>query len=164
MRAEAIRHAALAAVCACTLVAGGCTSVPRATNELEAARDVYRSAAANPQVQARAPVELELAERDLRDAENLHSADAAPARVAHFAYLAAQRARIAMKTAELRAAEASYAMANEQRDRLQLELDSRASAASSSGGQTSQPAPVAPAQPTLNAPPAQPAYSAPAPR
>jgi hypothetical protein len=127
MRAEAIRHTRLGAVCACIFVAvaAGCTSVPRATNELEAARDVYRNAAANPQVQARAPVELELAERDLRDAENLHSADAAPARVAHFSYLAAQRARIAMKTAELRAAEASYSMANEQRGRLKAELDAR---------------------------------------
>jgi hypothetical protein len=117
-----IRRSALAAVCVCTLLAAGCTSVPRATNELEAARDVYRNAAANPQVQARAPAELELAERDLRDAENLHNADAEPARVAHFSYLAAQRARIAMKTAELRAAEASYSMANEQRSRLQAEL------------------------------------------
>jgi hypothetical protein len=138
MRAEAIRRTTLAAVCAgaCMLAAAGCTSVPRATNELEAARDVYRSAAANPQVQARAPVELELAARDLRDAENLHSADAAPARVAHFAYLAAQRARIAMKTAELRAGEASYTMANEQRNRLQSELDGREPnpAPASSGG------------------------------
>ena len=117
-----IRRSALAAACVCSLLAAGCTSVPRATNELEAARDVYRHAAANPQVQARAPAELELAERDLRDAENLHSADAEPARVAHFSYLAAQRARIAMKTAELRASEASYSMANEQRERLQAEL------------------------------------------
>jgi hypothetical protein len=140
------------------VVAAGCTSVPRATNELEAARAVYRSAAANPQVQARAPVELELAGRDLRDAENLHSADAAPARVAHFSYLAAQRARIAMKTAELRAAEASYAMANEQRSRMQLELESRALPQSPSSGQTAQPAP-----PADSAPP-QPAYSVPTPR
>jgi len=125
MTREAIRHAALAAVCVGTLLGAGCTSVPRATNELEAARDVYRHAAANQQVQARAPVELELAARDLRDAENLQSADAEPARVAHFSYLAAQRARIAMKTAELRAAEAAYAMANEQRTRLQAELSAR---------------------------------------
>ena len=156
MRPEAIRHITLAAVCACTLAAAGCTSVPRATNELEAARAVYRSAAANPQVQARAPVDLELAERDLRDAENLHSADAAPARVAHFSYLAAQRARIAMKTAEMRAAEASYAMANEQRSRMQLELDSRALPQSPSSGQTMQP-------PADSASP-QPAYSVPTPR
>jgi hypothetical protein len=125
MTREAIRQAALSAACVCPFLIAACTSVPRATHELEAARDVYRSAAANPQVQARAPVELELAQRDLRDAENLHSADAEPARVAHFSYLAAQRARIAMKTAELRAAEAAYAMANEQRTRLQAELTAR---------------------------------------
>jgi hypothetical protein len=128
MTREAIRQSALAAVCVGTLLGAGCTSVPRATNELEAARAVYRSAAANPQVQARAPVELELAERELRDAENLHSADAEPAKVAHFSYLAAQRARIALKTAELRAAEAAYAMANEQRNRMQLELGQRGGA------------------------------------
>jgi len=128
MTREAIRHTALAAVCVGTLLGAGCTSVPRATNELEAARAVYRSAAANPQVQARAPVELELAERELRDAEKLQSADAEPARVAHFSYLAAQRARIAMTTAELRAAEAAYAMASEQRNRMQLELGQRGGA------------------------------------
>jgi len=115
-------------LCGCPLLIAGCTSVPRATNELEAARAVYRSAAANPQVQARAPVELELAERELRDAEKLQSADAEPARVAHFSYLAAQRARIAMTTAELRAAEAAYAMASEQRNRMQLELGQRGGA------------------------------------
>lgn len=125
MTREAIRHAALAAACVCSLLIAGCMSVPRATNELEAARAVYLSAAANPQVQARAPVELELAGRELRDAENLQSADAEPAKVAHFSYLAAQRARIAMKTAELRAAEAAYATASEQRNRMQLELGQR---------------------------------------
>jgi predicted component of type VI protein secretion system len=138
MTREAIRHAALAALGVCTLLAAGCTSVPRATNELEAARAVYRSAAANPQVKARAPVELELAERELRDAENLQSADAAPAKVAHFSYLAAQRSRIAMKTAELRAAEAAYTMANEQRNRLQAELGQRERAQPASSGETAR--------------------------
>ena len=128
MMREPIRRAALGALCACAVLVVGCTSVPRATNELEAARAVYRTAAANPQVQARAPVELELAQRDLRDAENLQSADAEPARVAHFSYLAAQRSRIAMKTAELRAAEAAYTMANEQRNRMELEQGQRGSA------------------------------------
>ena len=65
MTRESIRHTALAAACVGILFGAGCTSVPRATNELEAARDVYRHAAENPQVQARAPVELELAERAL---------------------------------------------------------------------------------------------------
>ena len=138
MTREAIRHAALAALGVCTLLAAGCTSVPRATNELEAARAAYRSAAANPQVRARAPVELELAERELRDAENLQRADAEPAKVAHFSYLAAQRSRIAMKTAELRAAEAAYTMANEQRNRLQAELGQRERAQPASSGETAR--------------------------
>ena len=118
------------------LALAGCTSVPRATNELEAARAAYRAAEADPQVRARAPAELELADRELRDAENLQRADAEPARVAHFAYLAQQRARIAQKTAQLRAAEAAYATANEQRTRLQLELGQRGGAPlpASSGG------------------------------
>ena len=128
MMRKAIRRAALGALCAGPLLVAGCTSVPRATNELEAARAVYRTAAANPQVQARAPVELELAQRDLRDAENLQSADAEPAKVAHFSYLAAQRSRIAMKTAELRAAEVAYTRANEQRNRMELEQGKHGSA------------------------------------
>jgi Domain of unknown function (DUF4398) len=120
------------------LALAGCTSVPRATNELEAARAAYRAAAADPQVQARAPAELELAARDLRDAENLQSADAEPARVAHFSYLAEQRARIAQKTAQLRAAEAAYATASEQRDRLQAEVGQRERAQPASSGATAR--------------------------
>lgn len=107
------------------LVVAGCVAVPRATHELEAARTTYRDAAANPQVQARAPVELELAERSLGDAERFHKADADPAMVAHFAYLAGQRSRIAVKTAELRAAEAAMATAASQRHRMHLELGAR---------------------------------------
>lgn len=114
---------ALAALCA--LVVAGCVAVPRATHELDGARAAYRDAAANPQVQARAPVELELAERSLGDAERFHKADADPAMVAHFAYLAAQRSRIAVKTAELRAAEAAMATAASQRHRMHLELSAR---------------------------------------
>ena len=94
---------------ALSVLAAGCVALPRATNEVERAEATYRLAAANPEVQARAPVEPQIAERSLADAERLHKADADPARVAHFAYLAEQRARIAMKTAELRRAEAAVA-------------------------------------------------------
>jgi outer membrane protein OmpA-like peptidoglycan-associated protein len=110
-----------AAILAFPLVAA-CVAVPRATNELESARAAYRAAAAAPEVQTRAPVELQLAERALGDAERFQKADADPAMVAHFAYLAEQRARIAMKTAELRGAEAAVATSNEQRSRMQLDF------------------------------------------
>ena len=121
---------------ACVLVAG-CVAVPRATNELESARAAYRAAAASSVVQARAPVELQVAERALADAERLHEADADPMRVAHFAYLAEQRARIALTTAELRSTEAAVATSADQR-RLQLDLTTRPPAASS-GGATRSP-------------------------
>jgi hypothetical protein len=94
------------------LVLGACAAVPLPSDELERARAAYRAAAANPAVQARAPVELQVAERALGDAERLHHAAVEPARVAHFAYLAERRARIAVKTAELRTAEAALATAS----------------------------------------------------
>jgi hypothetical protein len=93
----------------CIALMAACTAIPRATNELESARAAYRAAAASPAVQARAPVELQIAERSLGDAERFQKADADPAMVAHFAYLAEQQSRIALKTAELRAAEAALA-------------------------------------------------------
>jgi uncharacterized protein DUF4398 len=165
MKRDYLMRAATAAACASIALAAACTSVPRASNELDSARAAYRVAAADPQVQARAQTELQLAERELHDAENLASADADPARVAHFAYLAEQRARIAVKTAEQRAAEVAYQMANDQRQRMQLELGSRAPAQSSSSGQTSAAPPpmlsAPPPPPTLNAPAPPPAYSAP---
>src|SRR5262245_65289960 len=63
----------LAAVSASLLVAA-CASAPRTPNELVSARAAYRAAAATPQVQARAPVELQLAERALGEAERLQQA------------------------------------------------------------------------------------------
>jgi len=114
----------LAAVSASLLVAA-CASAPRTPNELVSARAAYRAAAATPQVQARAPVELQLAERALGEAERLQQADADPAMVAHYAYLTEQRTRIALKTAELRDAEAALATAGEQRSQMQFELSER---------------------------------------
>jgi outer membrane protein OmpA-like peptidoglycan-associated protein len=115
---------ALAAICAVTVLAA-CVAVPRANNELESARAAYRSAAASTEVQARAPFELQAAERALGDAERFQQADGDPARVAHFSYLAEQLSRIALTTAAMREAEARLATANEQRSRLQAELAAR---------------------------------------
>jgi outer membrane protein OmpA-like peptidoglycan-associated protein len=114
----------LAAFLAVPLVAA-CVAVPPAKNEMESARVAYRAAAASPQVQARAPVELQLAERAIGDAERLQKADADPTMVAHLAYLAEQRARIALKAAEQRDTEAALATAGEQRSRMQAELSAR---------------------------------------
>jgi outer membrane protein OmpA-like peptidoglycan-associated protein len=109
----------------CAILLAGCVAIPRANNAVESARATYRLAAANPEVQLRAPVELQIAERSLAEAERFHGADADPAIVSHLAYLAEQRARIAVKTAELRKAEAAVATSSEQRNRMLLDARAR---------------------------------------
>jgi hypothetical protein len=114
---------------AATLVAAGCAMTPEAnlsTNlSIESARSTYRQAAASPEVRLRAPVELEVAERALAEADRLRNSGADPAIVAHHAYLAEQRARIAMTSAEYRKAEAALAISGEQRDRVLIEARNR---------------------------------------
>ena len=111
MSRTAIRTVIQATMVAIVLGVTGCAALPDpvATYQIENARAAYRAAAASPEVQSRAAVELQVAERSLADAERFHRAQADPAMISHFAYLAAQRARIAIKTAELRAAEAALA-------------------------------------------------------
>jgi outer membrane protein OmpA-like peptidoglycan-associated protein len=112
------------------LVAGaalvaGCAATPEATHSLDSARSTYRMAATDPEVQLRAPVELQVAERALAEAERHWKEGADPAVVSHHAYLAEQRARIAMKTADYRQAEAAVATSSEQRNRILLEARER---------------------------------------
>jgi outer membrane protein OmpA-like peptidoglycan-associated protein len=109
----------------CALLAG-CAMTPEANQSLERARAAYRQAQAHPDVQARAPVELQVAQRQLNEAERLwNSSGAEPAAVSHLAYLAEQRANIAIQTAEMRRAEAAVATAGSERDRVLLEARTR---------------------------------------
>ena len=122
--------ACLASACAgvAALLLAGCAgtpAVPTAGADLDAARATFRLAAADPEVQLRAPVELALAERSLAGAEDLWRKGAASDLVAHQTYLAEQRARIALKSAEYRKAEAALATAGEQRNRILLEARAR---------------------------------------
>jgi len=107
------------------LLAAGCAMTPAANPGLESARLSYAQAAGHPEVPLRAPVELQLAERSLAQAERLWRDGAAPALVAHHAYLADQRARIAMASADYRKAEALVATSGEQRNRVLLEARTR---------------------------------------
>ncbi len=107
------------------LIGAGCATTPETNNVLESARSTYRVAHADPEVQLRAPVELQLAERSLAQAEHFWKQGADPGVVGHHAYLAEQRARIAMKTAEYRKAEAAVATSGEQRNRVLLDARSR---------------------------------------
>jgi outer membrane protein OmpA-like peptidoglycan-associated protein len=119
------RASALALV---AVLLGGCASAPETNNSLDEARATYRLTAADPQVQLRAPVELAVAERTLAQAERLWRDNAPADLVAHQAYLAERRARIATKTAQYRAAEAVIATSSEQRHRVLLDARERETA------------------------------------
>ena len=106
-------------------VLAGCAVAPVDNRALDDARATYQLAAADSQVHLRAPVELSLAERSLADAERAWRERAPAEVVAHRAYLAQQRSRIALKTADYRDAEARVATSGEQRNRVLLEARER---------------------------------------
>jgi outer membrane protein OmpA-like peptidoglycan-associated protein len=110
-----------AALAASGVLLAGCVGAPVANNaSLEDARSSYRAVSADPQVQLRAPVELAVAERALAQAEKLWRDNAPADLVAHQAYLATQRSRIALNTAQYRKAESAVATSGEQRNRVLL--------------------------------------------
>jgi outer membrane protein OmpA-like peptidoglycan-associated protein len=119
----------IAALLGAAITAGCAALSPGASNQLEEARAAYRSAAADPAVQANAQSELQSAAGALQDAERM-AAEGKPAElVEHNAYLAEQRARVAMRTAETRSYEARIAAAAEERRQLQLQAREREAAA-----------------------------------
>jgi outer membrane protein OmpA-like peptidoglycan-associated protein len=103
----------------------GCVVAPPASDSLDQARGAYSAAQADPQVRTYASAELDAAGRSLNDAERLAREGAAPEEVAHQAYLAEQRARIARETAQTRANEAEIAKAGAERERVMSEARSR---------------------------------------
>jgi outer membrane protein OmpA-like peptidoglycan-associated protein len=112
-----------------SLVASACAISPQANQQLEEARAAYRTAAADPAVQTSAPVELKSAQDALQDAERMAEKGEPSELVEHNAYLAEQRSRIALRTADIRRSEASIAAAAEERRRLQVEAREREAAA-----------------------------------
>ena len=111
------------------LFASGCALSPLANHQLEEARAAYRTAASDPAVQANAQAELQSAAGALEDAERMAAEGKPSELVEHNAYLAAQRSRVAVRTAEMRTSEAAIAAAGEDRRRIQLEAREREAAA-----------------------------------
>ena len=107
------------------LLLAGCAAPQVANNSLDEARATYRLAAADPQVHQRAALELALAERALGQAERMWRDGVDPEIVQHHAYLAQQRSRIALKTAQYRAAEATVATSSDSRNRVLLDARER---------------------------------------
>ena len=138
MRGTFAAPAALVAILVSILALAGCASAPVANNSLEEARAAYRLAADDPQVRVRAPVELALAERSLAQAERSWRDRKDADLVAHQAYLAAQRSRIAQKTAQYRGAEATVATSSEQRNRIVLDAREREAAVAKAQARAAQ--------------------------
>lgn len=106
-------------------LAAGCTTTPPADETLAQARQAYSQAQANPHVTRFAAPELAEAGQALTRAEQLAQGRADAAQVAHQAYLAEQRARIAQHVAMGRAAEAELARAAGERQRVILQARAR---------------------------------------
>lgn len=124
----------IAVVFVAALAAGCSTLSPEAERQLEAARASYRAASADPGVKQHAQPELAAARIALQEAERMAGEGADSTLVQHNAYLAEQRARTALTSAQARQTEAQIAAAREERrraERAQLEqqaADARARA------------------------------------
>lgn len=105
----------------CLPLAASCVSTPSADPEaLVRARASVAAAQADPEVVARAPIELEAARSRLARAEAT-AREGDGAEMAHQAYLAEQRSRIARELAQARRHDAEITRAGEARNRMLAE-------------------------------------------
>lgn len=86
-----------------------CSSTPEPNMALQQAEQAYRAAATDPQVTARAPLELRRAEEALREAQDAHRDGAGTTEVNHRAYLTSQRVQVARERARTGTLESNLA-------------------------------------------------------
>jgi len=101
------------------LILGACVSMPQPNAALESARIAVQTAEADPNVNKYAALDLDVARKDLSNAENaaLHHQDAD---IAQSAYLATQNARLAQAHAATKADDARVAAGQVERDQIML--------------------------------------------
>ena len=101
------------------LALGACVSMPQPNAALESARMAVQTAEADPNVNRYAPLDLDVARKDLSNAESaaLHHQDAA---IAQSAYLAMENARLAQAHAAAKADDARVAAGQVERDQIML--------------------------------------------
>jgi len=102
------------------LAVAGCSSVPVDNAQLELARSDFRAAEANPQARNLAPLEMKAAGDALSSANQAFARRDSLAEVDHLAYIARQRVAFAQQTGERKASEAAVAEAAGARDKLRL--------------------------------------------
>jgi outer membrane protein OmpA-like peptidoglycan-associated protein len=106
------------------LALGACASVPQPNAALENARVAVQAAEADPNVTKYAPLDLDVARKDLNNADNaaMHHQDAD---VAQSAYLAMQNARLAQAHGAAKADDARVASGQVERDQIMLAARTR---------------------------------------
>src|SRR5438093_2549380 len=107
------------------LALGACSTIPERDPAVEEARLALSSAQRDPRIAPLAPLELDQAAQAFRRAEAPWLDRGETRAVRHLAYLARQRAMIAVETARLRAAEAAVASADAERERVRLQARTR---------------------------------------
>lgn len=115
----------LAAIAVAAALAGCSTDAAMRSESLDRASEAYRDAQNTPYVPQRASAELDMAKTSLDQALALQAKGDTWHAVAHQAYLAEQRANVAFKMAEARAAQETVAKASQDRERFQADLRSR---------------------------------------
>lgn len=106
-------------------VLAACATVAPSNPMLNEARALYQQASNDPSVARSAPLELSRAQASLQRAESALKAGEDVNIVEHYAYLARQRAAVAMQAGEIARSQASVSGARGQRDRILMESRSR---------------------------------------
>jgi outer membrane protein OmpA-like peptidoglycan-associated protein len=106
------------------LALGACASMPEQNAALDSARIAVQTAEADPNVNKYSALDLDVARKDLSNAENaaIHHQDAA---VNQSAYLAAQNARLAQAHGAAKADDARVAAGQVERDQIMLAARTR---------------------------------------
>lgn len=130
MTTNPLNHWRLALIPAAAAVLMACASTPPTNAALEEARAVYAQAAADVHTARSAPLDLRRAQEALTRAEEAHKQGDDAQSVAHYAYLARQRATTALQSGEVARAELAVTEAAKQRDRILLDARTRSAEAS----------------------------------
>jgi outer membrane protein OmpA-like peptidoglycan-associated protein len=120
------------------LALAACSSVPLPNANLEAARSSVSQAAATPDVSRLAPSELARAREALNRADKAWSDNRDDAETAHLAYLASQRAQIAINLAAQRGADLRVADASAERERIRADVRTREAVLAQQRAQSAQ--------------------------
>lgn len=121
MHNSLIKTLAAAAVLALT----ACQTTPQRNADIEAARSKLESARSNAYVARSGALELERAQQALRRAETAWADDHDEEQTRHLAYLASQRAEIALAVGAQAQADERLQQAGAERDRVRLEARTR---------------------------------------